>query len=538
MNDLRILLIEDSPGTPARTQWSAAFTRLNEEEGLRSLAGKPGAYDLVVLNLEEGARQALLAAVRAAAPLADVALAVPAAERRGALPLLALGAVALVDAPPEPLELEALAVHAAERQVARKRARDDAALARALRAQTPDDALPALLDAWVSLLEPDSAFIYLADPGPGTGKLRLLAARELGPPAPSLCWIDELVARRPVPLILQAPQGDLPPAPAPTGPILVVPILYRQRLVGALVAARRTRFDSADLERVAPLAGCARLLLGAPHLQRSVEASDRLATLGQLTASVGHELRSPLAYVVENADFLKSEFEKLAAGDPSGGAQLSGAQLGELRSSAGDAVDGLRRMTELLRDIGALASADEATFVPVDLNEVLRAALRLTRNQVRQRAQVISRLDTDLLVTGNVPRLTQLFVNLLVNAAQALGDRGSGEGRIVITSRHEGARVVVEVSDNGPGIPATVLPRIFDAFFTTKAPVEGTGLGLFLSRDIARAHRGTLNARSSPTRGTTFTLELPHATAPREQPASKPDTPAETTAPGVRLVAV
>ena len=518
-NDERILLIHAPAGAgwPGRSAGAASRGWVGEEAGLRALAERPLAFDLVVLALPPGERAALLGAVRAAAPLADVALAVPAGERRAALPLLALGAVALIDSPVEPLELEALASRAAERRCARRVAAERSALARALAAQSPGEALPALLDAWASLLEPDSAFVYASETGSGAVRLRLLAARELGPPAPQLPWLDELVAHRPVPLILPAcgPSDDVP-QPVASGPLLVVPILHLRRLVGALVAVRRAPFAAADLERVAPLAGCARLILGVPHWQRTLELGNRLATLGQLTASVGHELRSPLAYVVDNGLYLKDELEKLAGRDPGEGAQISRAHLQELGASAADAVEGARRMTELLRDIGALASADETTFVQVDLNEALRAALRLTRNEVRSHAQVISRLDDDLLVTGNVPRLTQVFVNLLVNAAQALGARGEAEGRIVITSRRDGTRVVVEISDNGPGIPPAVLPRIFDAFFTTKAPGEGTGLGLYLCRDIARAHRGALHARSSKARGSTFTLELPHATAGRK----------------------
>ena len=531
LSEERILLIDDGPGASRGAAWDGSVARCDEQDGLRALAERPSFYDLVVLAPRPEAREALLATVRAAAPLADVVVAVPAAERLAALPLLSRGAAALIDAPPERSEVLAYAARAAGHRAARAEARDQAALARALRATSSEEALPALLDAWAALLEPDCALVFGAAPGPGSSRLELRASREVDTPAPALPWLDDLVAHRPVPVILPVAEADLPPPPASSGPVLVVPIFHLQRLVGALVAVRRAPFEAADLERVAPLAACARLLLGVPHLQRALELSDRLATLGQLTAGVGHELRSPLAYVLDNALFLRDQLDKLAdrsCGEP---LALDGGRLRELRSSASDAVDGARRMSELLRDMAALASTDEATFVPVDLNEALRAAVRLTSPQLRHRAQVISRLDAELQVTGNVPRLTQVFVNLLVNAAQALEGRPGGEGRIVLTSRREGTRVVVEVSDNGPGIPAAVLPRIFDAFFTTKAPGEGTGLGLFLCRDIARAHRGALYARSSATRGSTFTLELPHASAAREAPA------AVTPLPPVRLVA-
>jgi signal transduction histidine kinase len=129
--------------------------------------------------------------------------------------------------------------------------------------------------------------------------------------------------------------------------------------------------------------------------------------------------------------------------------------------------------------------------------------------ELRGRAKVTLKLEGETSVIGSVGRLTQVFVNLFVNAAHAIGSEGASEGNILVVSRREGARIVVEVSDNGPGIRHEVIGRVFEPFFSTKGPGEGTGLGLFLSRDIVRRHGGELRVRSTPGRGAIFIVDLP-----------------------------
>src|SRR5205085_4148572 len=158
---------------------------------------------------------------------------------------------------------------------------------------------------------------------------------------------------------------------------------------------------------------------------------------------------------------------------------------------------------------GALASADESTRLPFDLKEAIRSAVRMSQAEMRGRAKVSLRLDGDTPVIGSAGRMSQVFVNLLVNAAQAIGECPAQEGRIVLVARRQGARVLVEVSDNGPGIRPDMVQRVFEPFFTTKPAGQGTGLGLFLCRNIVRRHGGDLRVRSSAQHGTTFVVDLP-----------------------------
>jgi signal transduction histidine kinase len=195
-----------------------------------------------------------------------------------------------------------------------------------------------------------------------------------------------------------------------------------------------------------------------------------------------------------------------------------------MRRAAHDAVDGANRMRDIIRDIGALASADESTRLPFDLKEAVRASLRMAEAELRGRATVSLRMDGHTQVVGSVGRLSQVFVNLLVNAVQAIGNERAREGRILVTVRREGERVIAEVSDNGPGIQPAMLNRVFEPFFTTKPAGQGTGLGLFLCRNIVRRHGGELHVRSTLQHGSTFVVDLPADTAqtPRELELESP----------------
>ena len=140
--------------------------------------------------------------------------------------------------------------------------------------------------------------------------------------------------------------------------------------------------------------------------------------------------------------------------------------------------------------------------------------------ELRGRTTVMLRLEGETQVIGSVGRMSQVFVNLLVNAVQAIGTERAREGRIVVTTRREGGRVIAEVTDNGPGIPAPMLNRVFEPFFTTKPAGQGTGLGLFLCRNIVRRHGGDLMVRSAPHHGTTFVIDLPADTAAQQRERS------------------
>jgi signal transduction histidine kinase len=149
----------------------------------------------------------------------------------------------------------------------------------------------------------------------------------------------------------------------------------------------------------------------------------------------------------------------------------------------------------------------------VDVEGVVRSALRIAGPELKARARLAVRLAPGAVVVGSPGRLSQVILNLVLNALQAMEGRPQGENAVDVESRLEGGRVAVRVRDNGPGIAPAHLARIFEPFFTTKAEGEGTGLGLAICRDIARAHGGDISVETRVGEGTTFTLTLPAAAA-------------------------
>jgi signal transduction histidine kinase len=270
------------------------------------------------------------------------------------------------------------------------------------------------------------------------------------------------------------------------------------------------------------LAVHARVALENERMLRYMASSDRLACLGQLAASIAHEIRTPLTYVIENSTYLTEQMDRFAP-PPTPRPTRESITFTQVRRAAVDVLEGASRIRDIVRDIGALASADETTRVPFDVKDAVRSALRMCHVELRGRAKVTLKLEGDTQVIGSVGRLSQVFVNLLVNAAHAIGSEAAAEGNILVVARRDGTRIIVEVSDNGPGIRHEVIGRVFEPFFSTKGPGEGTGLGLFLSRDIVRRHGGELRVRSTPGRGATFIVDLPADPGQRALAAAHPE---------------
>lgn len=265
------------------------------------------------------------------------------------------------------------------------------------------------------------------------------------------------------------------------------------------------------------------------HVQEQLVFADRLASLGRLAAGVAHEVNNPLTYTLLNLERIEK-----------GLARPSTPQLvADLRTSAAMARDGAERVRAIVRALGAFGREDGALVGGVDLHDVVDAALRLSENQARHSGRIVKDYRATRQVRGSELRLTQVFVNLLANAADAL--RGCGVDRNTIEIRtydDEGDRVVAEVRDNGSGIPPHLLGRIFDPFFTTKPVGEGTGLGLSICHSIVRSFGGVIGVTSKPGEGSTFRVSLPeHDAAPAER--ARTPVPAATDAiRDVRVLAV
>jgi PAS domain S-box-containing protein len=225
----------------------------------------------------------------------------------------------------------------------------------------------------------------------------------------------------------------------------------------------------------------------------SLAEKERLASVGMLAASVAHEIMNPLTYVLANLDFVVGE----RSVDPARNTKA----LVEAR-------EGARRMQQIVWDLRALGRTGGEELFYVDPRTVLEIALRLSGPEVARTASLILELDEVPCVLASESRLCQVFINLLVNAAQAMETRVAEGRQIRVKTRHdEDANLVgIDVSDNGEGIAADRLTRIFEPFYTTKA--SGTGLGLSICRDIVERMGGRIDVASDVGTGTTFTVWL------------------------------
>jgi nitrogen-specific signal transduction histidine kinase/CheY-like chemotaxis protein len=249
------------------------------------------------------------------------------------------------------------------------------------------------------------------------------------------------------------------------------------------------------------------------RMQAQLLLTDRLASVGTLAAGVAHEINNPLAYIGANLSWIRRRLEALGPALGEGQAELVGALT--------DCQEGAERIRTIVQDLKTYSSHDaDAQVGPLDVNTVLEFAIRVSDNEVRQRARLVRELTAGLpRVSGGHARLGQVFLDLLVNASQAIASGGQNENEVRVRSRLDGEMVLVEVEDTGSGIPPEVLPRIFDPFFTTKPVGGGTGLGLFICHGIITGMGGRIAAESQPGRGTTFRVWLPPAAPPQPTPA-------------------
>jgi C4-dicarboxylate-specific signal transduction histidine kinase len=243
--------------------------------------------------------------------------------------------------------------------------------------------------------------------------------------------------------------------------------------------------------------------------------SEKLASIGMLAAGVAHEINNPASFVLANVDALATSLRKL---DETLRTQNVYASNGALANQLFDAMtivqeskEGMARIHRIARDLHSFSRVDDDANALSDVNAAVDSALTMLRSELRYRATVERSLRATQLVRASAARLGQVFLNLLVNAAHALADLHPRRNRLYVRSHDEGRYVVVEVEDNGPGIPQAIMPRIFESFFTTKPPELGTGLGLPISLDIVRRAGGDLTAESEPGRGAIFRVRLPAA---------------------------
>ncbi|AKV00585.1 Sensory box histidine kinase/response regulator [Labilithrix luteola] len=237
--------------------------------------------------------------------------------------------------------------------------------------------------------------------------------------------------------------------------------------------------------------------------QAQLQLSDRLATMGSLAAGVAHEINNPLAFIAGNIDFVMEETEALADALP------EEPRL-EIDKALKAARDGAERVRQIVKDLKAFSRVDEEEVAQVSLARILDAAVHMVRHEIRHRAVLEKNYGEVPLVDANEARLLQVFLNLIQNAAQAIPAGRADDNRIrLMTGTLPDGRAFAAVQDTGSGIAPKDLPRIFDAFFTTKAVGSGTGLGLSISHKIVTGFGGTIEVESEVGGGTTFRVLLP-----------------------------
>jgi len=251
--------------------------------------------------------------------------------------------------------------------------------------------------------------------------------------------------------------------------------------------------------------------------ERGIELSrlqaEKLTSIGTLAAGVAHEINNPAAFVLGNLESLASHIrmldeEMVAVADPALRGNM-GDVLFEVKAILQETKEGMARIHRIVRDLSAFSHLDDDRGALGDVNAAVESTLTLLRSEIRHRATVERDLRATRAVVGSPARLGQVLLNLIQNATQALDVTHAAENRIVLRTFDSGSDVIFEVSDNGAGIAADVLPRIFDSFFTTKARGVGTGLGLPITQGIVRSLGGDISVETRVGVGSTFRVRLP-----------------------------
>ncbi|MGC4067616.1 MAG: ATP-binding protein [Polyangiaceae bacterium] len=262
-------------------------------------------------------------------------------------------------------------------------------------------------------------------------------------------------------------------------------------------------------------------LSGRRIMQNQLIHNDRLAAVGTLAAGVAHEINNPLAYVLLNLQYLLREVPRQ---------EENYDRVGHLLERLREARHGAERVVSIVKDLRTFSKSDEEQLGPVDLRQVLRNAVKVARTQLMDRGQIIEAIADVPSAVGHASRLEQVFLNLLINAIQALPVERREQNLIRVRSfverQGEQQYVTVEVMDNGLGMAPATLNRVFDPFFTTKPVGLGTGLGLPICHSIVTRMGGSIRVESELGVGTTFLVSLPTAVMARRHvtpyPASLP----------------
>ena len=249
---------------------------------------------------------------------------------------------------------------------------------------------------------------------------------------------------------------------------------------------------------------------------------EKMASIGQLAAGVAHEINNPMGFITSNLNSLKKYMTRIpefitiqsdALGNGNSREEVAEKRkalkidylLEDTQSLIKESLEGADRVKRIVCDLKNFSRVDQMEVAPADINKILDSTLNIVWNELKHKAAVSKDYGEVPLIGCNAGQLSQVFMNILVNGAQAI----TGFGEITIMTRLSGERVLITISDTGSGIPEEKLDRIFEPFFTTKEIGQGTGLGLSIAYDIVKKHGGEIDVVSEVGKGTTFTVALP-----------------------------
>ncbi len=279
------------------------------------------------------------------------------------------------------------------------------------------------------------------------------------------------------------------------------------------------------------------------HADMELRQSQKLEAVGRLAAGVAHEINTPVQFIGDSAHFLVDAFQSVhevmerlravrdavACGEPA--TELAAQTVAletdldvayleqQIPLAAMRAIEGVKRVATIVAAMKSFAHPGGGQMSPADLNKAVGDTLVVAANELKYVADVIVELGEIPPVTCHLSDVNQVLLNLVVNAAHAVTEKGPARGEIRVTTRVEGDDVVIEVCDTGPGIPEEIRSKVFEPFFTTKEVGRGTGQGLALARRvIVEGHQGSLTFDSTVGMGTTFKVRLPIAPADVKTP--------------------
>jgi two-component system NtrC family sensor kinase len=264
--------------------------------------------------------------------------------------------------------------------------------------------------------------------------------------------------------------------------------------------------------------------------QSQLVHSEKMASLGQLSAGVAHEINNPVGFVMSNVNTLKEYAQPLQdyftlsqqfienpkADIAAKIKDLDDAQdlnfiLKDINGLIDDSVDGLKRVKDIVANLKSFSRSDDEEYALFQLNACVEDIVKVVWNEMKYHVTLDKKLSDGLPdINGHEGQIGQVIMNILVNAAQAM----KAEGNIYLKSYYDAGNVILEIKDNGKGMSQSVQDKIFDPFFTTKGVSEGTGLGLSISYGIIEKHGGNIGVKSVEGKGTCFTISLPASNEP------------------------